>query len=72
MKLKEMYWHTVGKRNWVFGVKKDGELVKVQLQLHSKIPIKQHIKVKKNASPFDGNLIYWANRTGTSILIPPI
>jgi RNA-directed DNA polymerase len=70
IKLKEMYWHTVGKRNWVFGVKKDGE-VKVQLQLHSKISIKRHIKVKKNASPFDGSLIYWANRTGTSILIPP-
>jgi RNA-directed DNA polymerase len=70
IKLKEMYWHIVGKRNWVFGVKKDGE-VQVQLQLHSKIPIKRHVKVKLDASPFDGNLIYWANRTGTSILIPP-
>jgi 5-methylcytosine-specific restriction endonuclease McrA len=31
-----------------------------QLQLHSKISIKRHAKVKENASPFDGNLIYWA------------
>jgi hypothetical protein len=26
MKLKEKYWHTEGKQNWVFGVKKDDKL----------------------------------------------
>lgn len=69
IKLKEKYWHTVGKRNWVFGVKKDDK-VGTQIQLHSKIAIKRHAKVKGNSSPFDGNLIYWANRTGNSLLIP--
>lgn len=70
-KLKEKYWHIMDKRNWVFGVKtKDG--LKLTLQYHSKIPIKRHAKVKGNASPFDGNIIYWAKRTGKNPLIPPI
>jgi RNA-directed DNA polymerase len=71
VQLKEKYWHTVEKRNWVFGIKRDGE-VKIQLQSHSKIPIKRHAKVNGRASPFDGNLIYWATRTGKSALLPPI
>lgn len=70
LKLKDKYWHKVGKKNWVFGIK-TGEDISMKLQLHSKIPIKRHVKVKGSASPFDGNLIYWANRTGNSILIPP-
>lgn len=71
-KLKEKYWHIVGSRNWVFGVKDGKNEVPLRLQLHSKIPIKRHAKVKGNASPFDGNLIYWATRTGRNPLIPPI
>jgi len=71
IKLKEKYWHKIGNENWVFGVKSKNE-VKLRLQLHSKIPIKRYAKVKGKASPFDGNLIYWAKRTGKSPLIPPI
>ena len=70
-KLKEKYWHQVGKRNWVFGVKTEDQ-VTITLQLHSKIPIKRHSKVKGKASPFDGDLIYWSKRTGSNPLIPPI
>jgi len=69
VKLKDKYWHTIGKRKWVFGVIKEDKLV-FQIQLHYKIPITRHVKVKDTASPFDGNLIYWANRTGKSVLIP--
>ena len=65
VKLKDKYWHQIGNKNWVFGVEKNGKMV-VTLQLHSKIPIKRHVKVKGQASPFDGNLIYWATRTGKS------
>jgi RNA-directed DNA polymerase len=57
-KLKEKYWHTIGNNNWVFATRKDGEIL-VKLQLHSKISIKRHIKLKGNASLFDGNLTYW-------------
>ena len=70
-KLKSKYWQQIGNRNWVFGVKQ-GEEVSLQLQYHSKIPIKRHAMVKGNASPFDGNSIYWSRRTGKSLLIPPI
>lgn len=71
VKLKNKYWHIIGKRNWVFGLKEDGE-VTLQLQLHSKVHIKRHPKVKDSASPFDGNVVYWAKRTGKSVLISPI
>ena len=65
-KLKNMYWHKVGSRNWVFGMKcNDG--VSLQLQMHSKITIKRFAKVN-----FDGNLIYWAKRSGKSPIIPDI
>lgn len=65
-KLKGMYWQTVNKQNWVFGVKDSkGDIFK-RLQLHSKIPIKRHVKVTGNASPFNGDIIYWAQRTGKS------
>ena len=72
-KLKEKYWHTVEKRNWVFGIKdKEGDKLSLQLQYHSKIPIQRHAMVKGKASPFDGNILYWSRRTGKSPLIPPI
>lgn len=38
-KLKKKYWHNVGMKNWVFAVKSKSEII-LQLQLHSKIPIK--------------------------------
>jgi RNA-directed DNA polymerase len=69
IKLKEKYWHTQGNQNWIFGIRSNNELT-MKVQLHSKIPIKRHAKVKGKASPFDGNLIYWAKRTGKSPLIP--
>ena len=31
---------------------------------HYETEIKRHIKVKGNASPYDGNLIYWSSRMG--------
>ena len=71
VKLKNMYWHTVKSQNWVFGVKDKEGNFNLRLQLHSKIPIKRHAKVKGNASPFDGNIIYWAQRTGKSPILPP-
>lgn len=73
IKLKEKYWHTVGKRNWVFGIQdKESNQLSMQLQYHSKISIQRHAKVKGMASPFDGDLLYWSRRTGKNILIPPM
>jgi RNA-directed DNA polymerase len=33
-----------------------------RLAVHADIPIKRHVKVRGHASPFDGNLVYWATR----------
>ncbi|OJJ15485.1 group II intron reverse transcriptase/maturase [Roseofilum reptotaenium AO1-A] len=56
------YWHTEGKRKWVFGVKKDDSLLR--LTKHSDTPIIRHTKVKGARSPYDGDLIYWSSRLG--------
>src|SRR4030095_1361323 len=34
------------------------------LALHSDTPIRRHLKVRGAASPFDGDLVYWASRLG--------
>lgn len=71
-KLKDKYWHKVGNRNWVFGIRDKEDSLSLQLQYHSKIPIERHAMVKGKASPFDGDFLYWAKRTGKSPFIPPI
>jgi RNA-directed DNA polymerase len=43
IKLKEKYWHKVGKKNSVFGVKNNKGNLNLKLQLHSKIHIKLSI-----------------------------
>ena len=68
IKLKEKYWHVEGKRNWIFGIKNNSK-IQIRLQIHSKILIKRHLKVKDNASPFDGNSLYWADRAVKSLSI---
>jgi RNA-directed DNA polymerase len=51
------YW-AVGKGGgWTFQTQ-DGNVLK----RHDAIPIKRHIKVRGAASPYDGNLLYWAQR----------
>jgi RNA-directed DNA polymerase len=54
------YWHTIGGNNWEFAVKIDDKFIK--LYRHPETPIVRHIKVKGNASPFDGNWVYWSSR----------
>jgi len=56
---KDKYWKTVGDRNWCFSTE-DG----MELLTHVSTPIVRHTKVKGEASPFDGNWIYWSKRRG--------
>lgn len=56
------YFKTVGGDNWVFGTK--GGSYPLSLIKHSSIEIKRHRKVKGNASPYDGEWIYWSARMG--------
>ena len=57
----DRYWHTVGGYNWTFAYKADGK-VAGYLYRHAKTQIVRHVKVKGSASPYDGNLPYWATR----------
>jgi RNA-directed DNA polymerase len=52
------YWHSKDQKNWVF---KDGERT---LSTHSKTAIIRHTKVKGDASPYNGDWIYWTSRMG--------
>ena len=56
------YWHTIGMNNWRFSCN-IGEINYV-LPMHSETKIIRHTKVKGDASPYDGNFIYWASRMG--------
>jgi RNA-directed DNA polymerase len=56
---KDKYWRTVDDRNWCFSTE-DG----LELLTHANTPIVRHIKVKGEASPYDGNWIYWSKRRG--------
>ncbi|HBL09874.1 MAG TPA: group II intron reverse transcriptase/maturase [Cyanobacteria bacterium UBA11162] len=51
------YWRTVGKRSWCFSTE-----LGLELLLHSATPIVRHIKVRGNASPYNGDWIYWSQR----------
>ncbi len=58
------YWQTIGGNNWVFATRQSGE-ISMRLRSHAETPIIRHVKVKGEASPYDGNLIYWSSRMGT-------
>ena len=58
--VKDKYWRTVEGNKWTFAVS-DGSTLRT-LRWHAAIPIQRHTKVKGKASPFDGNLLYWAKR----------
>jgi RNA-directed DNA polymerase len=57
--VRSHYWHSQGSRHWVFGPTEGRSLL-----LHTDTPIRRHRKVKGAASPFDGDILYWASRLG--------
>lgn len=62
------YWRTIGGNNWVFATMYKGNLKR--LISHSETPVVRHVKVKGEASPYDGNLIYWSSRMGAHPEMP--
>ena len=58
----QRYFKTIGDNNWVFTTGEGKN--PISLIEHVSIEIKRHVKVKGNASPFDGDLIYWSKRLG--------
>ncbi|MGK7893764.1 MAG: group II intron reverse transcriptase [Xenococcus sp. (in: cyanobacteria)] len=66
--VKTRYFRSIGDRNWVFAAKVGENHSK--LIIHPDTKIKRHVKVKGNASPYDGNLIYWSTRLGRNPEMP--
>jgi RNA-directed DNA polymerase len=51
------YWRPSGRDHWCFATS-DGK----RLISHASTHIQRHVKIKGTASPYDGNLLYWARR----------
>lgn len=64
----QRYFKTIGGNHWSFATQEDNHLVK--LYEHRETEIKRYVKVKGNASPYDGNLIYWSSRMGVHPEMP--
>jgi RNA-directed DNA polymerase len=58
--VKKHYWRTIQGNTWTVATPE--ETTRQTLRWHAATPIQRHIKVKGQASPFDGNLLYWAKR----------
>ena len=55
--IKDKYFHTVGKRKWVFDeiVEEEGSRKTLTLRNMADIPITRHLKIKMEANPFDAD-----------------
>ena len=58
------YWQTIGGNNWAFATRQEGK-APMRLRTHAETSIIRHVKVKGDASPYDGNQKYWSSRMGT-------
>lgn len=63
------YWQAIDGDNWVFATPQERKNP-MQLLKHSATEIRRYVKVKGEASPYDGNLIYWSTRMGHNPEVP--
>ncbi|MFN6535461.1 MAG: group II intron reverse transcriptase/maturase [Nostoc sp. EkiNYC01] len=68
----DKYWITVDGDNWVFGYINPDTEERYILSKHTWTKIVRHTKVKGDASPFNGDFVYWGTRTGKSKEIPSL
>ncbi len=61
--IADKYWQSIDGDNWVFATRQEGSKP-MRLLKHSSINITRYVKVKSEASPYDGNLVYWSSRMG--------
>jgi RNA-directed DNA polymerase len=59
------YFKKNGNKAWSFETN-DG----LRLLTHAETPITRHVTVRPEASPYDGNWVYWSTRIGTSYDVP--
>lgn len=67
--VSKKYWHSIGGDNWAFATSPEGKNP-MRLYTHAEKPIIRHVKAKGEASPYDGNLIYWSSRMGAHPEVP--
>ena len=67
--IKNKYWQTIGEDNWAFATRQEGKNP-LRLLKHGETEIVRHVKVKGEASPYDGNLVYWSTRMGSNPEVP--
>ncbi|WP_413162206.1 group II intron reverse transcriptase/maturase [Capilliphycus salinus ALCB114379] len=58
------YFQTIGGDNWTFATNPKGKNP-MRLLKHSETKITRYVKVKEDASPYNGDTIYWSSRRGT-------
>ena len=65
------YWTNIGNNNWVFATRKRDENP-LRLLSHTEFGSSstKYVKVKGDASPFNGKLIYWSTRMGRNPDMP--
>ena len=61
--------HKYVSKDWIFATT-ENESIKYRLTHHADTKITRHVKVKGDASPYDGNLVYWSSRMGKNPLMP--
>jgi RNA-directed DNA polymerase len=61
--LRLKYFRTIGNNTWTFATTEENPMILVQ---HSDIEIKRYVKVKGNASPYNGDWKYWSERWGNN------
>ena len=66
--IKTKYFPTIDGKNWVFATRAEDN--PMRLLSHSDTKIVRYVKVKDEASPYDGNLIYWSSRQGKNPEMP--
>jgi len=66
-----LYWHTIGSKNWVFTTREEGSNP-LRLLKHSDFACSSndYVKVKGDKSPYDGDLVYWSSRLGKHPELP--
>ena len=67
--INRKYWHTIDRNTWRFSCTKDD--IQYVLPMHPETKIIRHIKVKSEASPYNGNTLYWTTRRGKHPEVKP-
>jgi len=58
------YWQREDGKRWVFrtSIKTEKEVKLLKLRMHKQTHIQRHVKVRGNASRYNGDLLYWSKR----------